>query len=190
DSSRSVFLEGTAFFEVTKNPEVPFYVNAGKIVAKVLGTSFEINTGQSGKEISVTVKSGTVSIYSNLEKSEDEKGREPDVILTPHEQFVFRDALTQVQHTRLDSASLRSMELPDTYLTFNATLAAEAFDALARAYQVHIDYERAIINDCSVTARFEDEPFTTKLDLICRSIGVTYEIVNDRVTITGEGCAH
>ncbi|MEX2232087.1 MAG: FecR family protein [Cyclobacteriaceae bacterium] len=186
--SRNIFLEGTAFFEVTRDPDKPFYVNAGKIIAKVLGTSFEISTDQSGKQISVIVKSGTVSIYSNTGQNEKHRDSQPNVILTRHEQFILKDEVSQVQHTRLDSVSIEALKVPDTYLKFTATAATEVFRALARAYGVQINFESAEIGECSVTASFTDEPFPLKLELICRSIGVKYEIVNDQVTITGNGC--
>lgn len=186
--SRDIFLEGSAFFEVSKDPDRPFYVNAGKIIAKVLGTSFEINTDPSHKQISVIVKSGTVSIYSNRAKDEGHRDSQPDVILTRHEQFILRDAVSKVQHTRLDSFAIDELKVPDTYLKFTATDATEVFRALAAAYGVQINFENAEIGECSVTASFTDEPFPLKLDLICRSIGVKYEIVNDQVTITGNGC--
>lgn len=186
--SRNIFLEGTAFFEVTRDPSKPFYVNAGKIIAKVLGTSFEISTDESGKQISVIVKSGTVSIYSDTGRNENHMDIQPNVILTRHEQFILKDEVSQVQHTRLDSVSIEALKVPDTYLKFTATAATEVFRALATAYGVQINFENAEIGECSITASFTDEPFPVKLDLICRSIGVKYNIVNDEVTITGNGC--
>lgn len=186
--SRNIFLEGTAFFEVSRDPAKPFYVDAGKIIAKALGTSFEISTNQSGKQVSVIVKSGTVSIYSNTGQNEKHRDRQPNVILTRNEQFILKDELSQVQHTRLDSVSVEALKVPDTYLKFTATAATEVFRVLAKVYGVQINFENAEIAECSVTASFTDEPFRLKLDLICRSIGVKYEIVNDQVTITGNGC--
>ncbi|HTF20151.1 MAG TPA: FecR family protein [Chryseolinea sp.] len=186
--SRNIFLEGTAFFEVTKDPSKPFYVNAGKVTAKVLGTSFEITTDESHGQISVIVKSGTVSIYSHNDKNKREKDSEPNIILTENEQFILRDNAGQIQHTRLDSVSIEELKVPDTYLTFTATPASEVLKSLASAYEVQINFTNADIGGCSVTASFTDEPFPVKLALICRSIGVGYQIVNDRVTITGIGC--
>ena len=61
--TRHVELEGNAFFEVTKNPHKPFYVEAGAIVARVLGTSFEINASPAASEVRVIVRSGTVSVF-------------------------------------------------------------------------------------------------------------------------------
>jgi hypothetical protein len=186
--SREVFLDGTAFFEVTRDPDRPFFVNAGKIIAKVLGTSFEISTDEVRKQVSVIVKSGTVSIYSNDGKPKGGSEDEPKVILTRHEQFIFKDEESQVQHTRLDSTAIKTLRVPDTYLTFKATPAKEVLQTLAKAYGVKLNLDKADVDDCSVTASFTDEPFPLKLELICRSIGVQYEIVNDQVTIIGDGC--
>ncbi len=187
--SREVYMEGTAFFEVTKNPKKPFYVNAGNIVAKVLGTSFEISTNKQDEQVKVVVKSGTVSIYSTPGASGNIAEGEPNAILTRNEQLIYRrgDA-EQIQHTRLNASSIAESSVPDTYLKFNSTPVSKAFALLSKAYGVRINFEQADIEGCSVTASFTDEPFTTKVDLICRSIGVKYDIVNDQVSITGNGC--
>jgi ferric-dicitrate binding protein FerR (iron transport regulator) len=42
DSIREVFLEGEAYFEVTKNKNKPFIVHTGKLKTTVIGTSFNI----------------------------------------------------------------------------------------------------------------------------------------------------
>jgi len=186
--TRDIILEGTAFFEVTKDPKKPFYVNAGKVTAKVLGTSFEISTDELRAQISVVVKSGTVSIYSHNDQDTRVDNNKPNVILTEHEQFILQDKAGQIQHTRLDSVSIKALKVPDTYLTFSSTPALEALTKLARVYDVQIDFTNAEIGGCSVTASFTDEPFPLKLALICRSIGVKHQIVNDHITITGVGC--
>ncbi len=188
-NSRDVYMEGTAFFEVTKNPKKPFYVNAGNIVAKVLGTSFEISTNTKDEQVKVVVKSGTVSIYTGLQKTGDAPEGEPNAILTRNEQLIYTGGdAEEIQHTRLDASSIAASQVPDTYLKFNSTPVSKAFALLSEAYGVRINFEQADIEGCSVTASFTDESFTTKVDLICRSIGVKYDIVNDQVSITGNGC--
>jgi transmembrane sensor len=187
--SREVYMEGTAFFEVTKNPIKPFYVNAGNIVAKVLGTSFEITTNKRDEQVKVVVKSGTVSIYTTPQTARNIPEEEPNAILTRNEQLIYkRGDAEQIQHTRLNASSIAESQVPDTYLKFNSTPVSKAFAQLSKAYGVRINFEQADIEGCSVTASFTDESFTTKVDLICRSIGVKYDIVNDQVSITGNGC--
>lgn len=162
-------------------------MKAGDIVAKVLGTSFEVSTNPADKEIRVVVKTGTVCVYSD---PDDQKtlDDQPNVVLTKNEQLVYKGDASELQHTRLDSSSIEELRVPDTYMKFRSTPVATVFAALSKAYGVKINYENAEIQGCSVTASFTDEPFTLKLDLICRSIGVKYEVVNDQVTITGNGC--
>jgi ferric-dicitrate binding protein FerR (iron transport regulator) len=185
-NTRDVVLQGTAFFEVTKNPEKPFFVKAGEIVAKVLGTSFEISSNPTDKQIRVVVKTGTVRVYSSADDRKDF-----EMVLTKNDQLVYKgdQAQSQIQHTRLDSSSVEKLKVPDTYMNFRSTPVANVFSTLVKAYGVQINYENADVANCSVTASFTDEPFTLKLDLICRSIGVKYEIVNDHVTISGNGCS-
>lgn len=189
-NDRKVFLKGTAFFEVTKDAHKPFYVEVGKIVAKVLGTSFEISTDPFDHQVRVIVKTGSVSIYSNSEQYRNDPDRQPNVILTSNEQLVFKNDLNEIHHTRLDSVAIEDLKVPDTYLKFKGTPAEEVFRSLARVYGVTIDFTNAKISGCSITASFTDEPFALKLDLICRSIGLDYNIVNDHVTVTGNGCRH
>ena len=185
---RNVFLEGNAFFEVTKNPDKPFYVEAGQLVAKVLGTSFEIRIDPADKQVRIIVRSGRVSVYSNADPTKKNFDDQPNVILTRDEQLIYKNAVSQIQHTRLDSLSMEKLRVPDTYLKFSGTPVATVFSSLAKAYGVKINYEQAEISGCTVTASFTDEPFALKLALICRSIGVEYEIVNNWVTIKGKGC--
>lgn len=187
-NTRKVILEGNAFFEVTKDPDKPFYVHAGSIVAKVLGTSFEISTDPVGKEVRVLVKTGSVSLYAAPDQYKGTLDAEPNVILAKNEQFIYKDNASEIQHIRLDPSSIEELRVPDTYMEFTGRQVATVFSALEKAYGVKINYENAQIKGCSVTASFTDEPFTLKLDLICRSIGVKYELVNDQVTISGNGC--
>lgn len=188
-NTRKVVLEGNAFFEVAKDTTKPFYVYAGRIVAKVMGTSFEITTNTKDKQIRVTVKTGSVSVYSDPEEGQKTFDDQPNITLTKNEQFIYTSDVSQVQHIRLDSASVEELSVPDTFMEFNDTRITEAFTVLEKVYGVVFDYENAKIGDCSITASFTDEPFTLRLDLLCRSIGLQYEITNDRITIRGSGCS-
>ena len=61
-SKREVFLEGEGYFEVTHNQKFPFYVNAGEMVVKVLGTRFNISAYESDKLIETVLIEGNVAI--------------------------------------------------------------------------------------------------------------------------------
>lgn len=60
---RMVEFEGEAFFEITKNPNQPFYIKIGNKEIRVLGTSFNVNTNFSSGRVEVLVETGKVKFY-------------------------------------------------------------------------------------------------------------------------------
>ena len=65
--TRTVKLEGEAFFEVTKNPEKPFKVETNFSTITVLGTTFNVNTDS--LKTAVTVSTGKVNVKSAFSES-------------------------------------------------------------------------------------------------------------------------
>ena len=65
---RQVTLIGEAFFEVARNPEKPFIIDAGKAEVRVLGTVFNVKT-MCGKNVVVAVQEGKVFLKG---KKQDE----------------------------------------------------------------------------------------------------------------------
>lgn len=62
---RNVTLSGEAFFEITRDENLPFTVDAGKARIRVLGTSFNVITNNSDSAVEVFVKSGQVMVSGN-----------------------------------------------------------------------------------------------------------------------------
>lgn len=60
-STREIFLEGEAFFEVVPNPAKPFIVHTADVQTRVLGTSFKIEAFK-GHLINVSVATGKVGV--------------------------------------------------------------------------------------------------------------------------------
>ncbi|MBS3913224.1 MAG: FecR domain-containing protein [Bacteroidetes bacterium] len=77
-NNRSISLTGEAKFEVARNEEIPFQVNAGTSHTEVLGTGFDIQA-YPGENISIVVRHGKVSFSA--------KGQE--LILTKGKAAVF-----------------------------------------------------------------------------------------------------
>lgn len=64
DAERRVSLTGgEAFFEVTKNPAMPFVVETGHSIVRVVGTKFNVNRGD--QVVRVAVLQGVVQIRGN-----------------------------------------------------------------------------------------------------------------------------
>ena len=60
-AQREVYLEGEAYFEVSKNPQHPFLVKTTAIETQVLGTSFNIKA-YSKKDVQVTLLEGSIKV--------------------------------------------------------------------------------------------------------------------------------
>ena len=61
-ATREVFLEGEAYFEVTKNAGCPFIVHSGVQSVRVLGTSFGITNYADDCDLTTTLVSGKVEV--------------------------------------------------------------------------------------------------------------------------------
>lgn len=73
-NERRVRLEGEAYFEVTRNENQPFVIDAQSVAVKVLGTSFNVRCNEAVADVAVT--SGRVQVAS---RADSEKA----VVVTP-----------------------------------------------------------------------------------------------------------
>lgn len=113
---RDVFLSGEGYFEVAKDAERPFFVNADKLKIRVYGTSFNVNTynianvetvlvegkiGIQGNNAEYTVKPGQLALY-NREKGTMEirdVDVRPYVAWKEHEFMFDNESLGEIMNT-------------------------------------------------------------------------------------------
>jgi len=62
--NRNIDLSGEAYFEVTKNEDIPLIVSSGELQVKVLGTKFNVAAYPSSEKIDVVLESGKVELLS------------------------------------------------------------------------------------------------------------------------------
>ena len=89
-NSRDIFLNGEAYFTVTKDKTKPFIVKTSELDVEVLGTIFNVSAYTDNDNSSTTLESGKVNVkFKNTDK-------EP-VILHPDEQIVYNKNLKSVE---------------------------------------------------------------------------------------------
>ncbi|MBD2700507.1 FecR domain-containing protein [Spirosoma sp. BT702] len=185
-ANREVFLTGEAFFNVTKNPQHPFLVYAGGLVTRVVGTSFNVQTGD--KQVSVVVRTGRVAVYPMKETDKSEKIDETS-LLTPNQQATFLIDNQQITRTLANEPKvLSASEQEMVSFQFDNTPIAHVFTRLEMAYGVSIVYDKSVMKNCRLTVPMGEEPFFTKLDIICRTIGASYKVDGTQVVISSAGC--
>ncbi|GHB86630.1 FecR family protein [Persicitalea jodogahamensis] len=185
-SRREVTLTGEAFFKVKRDETRPFVVHTGELVTEVLGTSFRIKQNSRGKSVEVSVREGKVSVYAEYKQSEREHN---GVIITQNQRVLF-DAATQRIVPGIVEAPLPlklPAEAPPT-LVFQETPFEKVLAELSRLYGIEFVISNPAVKDCRITADLHDLSMFTQLDLVCKSVGATYDKRGTVVFINGDGC--
>ncbi|WP_139925640.1 FecR family protein [Hymenobacter sp. DG01] len=184
---REVYLEGEAFFKVSKNPARPFLVFSKQVVTTVLGTSFRVKDYADGVKASVAVSEGKVSVQAR-EKAELDatpaKPAEAGVILLPNQQVVYSAATRQLRKKLVEKPVVLSAQT----LEFDARPVPEVLTALEKAYGVTIVYDEQKLAGCTVSIAFYDEPLLEKIGLLCQSLGASYSLSDAQIIIHSSGC--
>ncbi len=187
---REVYINGEAFFEITKNPDRPFLVYAHGLVTKVLGTSFWVRAPESKSQVTVSVRTGRVAVFA-LSKLKKSAGQAVDnVLLTPNQEAVFAREAETVTRSLVENPALLTAIEPQKAFTFNSTPIADVFTTLEKAYGIAIEFDAERLKHCTLTVPLGQEPLFEKLDVICQTIGATYAVVGTRIVITAgqEAC--
>lgn len=184
---REVVLSGEAFFEVSENPAKPFYVYANELITKVLGTSFSISALENGKQVTVKVQTGRVSVFkqNRIDIADPEtKG----LLLLPNQQAVFN---------RTNEVLNRSLvEVPVPIMTqstlikrqFDEVKVAEVLEELEKLFGVEIRYNEDALSDCILTTTISDDSLYDQLEVICQTIGASYKEIDAQIIIESKEC--
>ena len=90
--NRTVYLEGEAYFEVTKNENSPFKVITGERKVTVLGTKFNISSYSDDPNWSTTLVEGKVSVSDNGKLH----------VLHPSEQYIVDNQTGKAEVKQID----------------------------------------------------------------------------------------
>ncbi len=187
---REVYLTGEGFFEVQRNPQKPFFVYAGNVTTKVLGTSFYVKNFDGVKKVEVEVVSGRVSVYEK-ENDETKTNKQTNgVILLPNHKVTFFAESNLFVTNIVANPIIQTTKIQDTkvFFEFDDTPMSEVLKKLREAYGLEIIVENETMNKCILTADITNQHLYTKLDIICAAVGATYEVKGTTILINGKGC--
>lgn len=186
--TRTVHLQGDAFFQIKKDPSKPFQVLSGKLVTEVLGTSFFIKQGKASGTVEVEVRSGKVSVY---EKTEKEKGNKKVKILTQNQKVTFRPDTKQLIPSIVSqplTAQQKPAAEPCVELNFEDAALPDVFKRLEQLYFLDIITDNEALNECVFTGDLNGLPLFLQIELVCKTIGAHYEVKETSIMVQGVGC--
>ncbi|MGQ8335528.1 FecR family protein [Sunxiuqinia sp. A32] len=173
---RDVVLTGEAFFDVVKNPQLPFSVDANDITVKVLGTSFNVVSYDADSIAEVVVETGKVKVYTNTTKKQK-------VVLLPSERLVINqiDSRLTKYHVNVENyTSWKSGRL----IFYNDNL-DEVIRKLSRYFNVDFIVEKDVNREQLFRAIMADENLEEVLRYMSLTMNLNYSVI-DRKT-DGDG---
>lgn len=170
-TERRIFLEGEAFFKVTKNPEKPFYIQTEHTTTRVLGTQFNLQSWK-GRSDLLNVEEGRVQFTA--------AGCKDTLILHANMQGVFNG------HS-LTGAIVNSgnrVAWTKGILVFNDIKLSEVIAELERWYAVKIQLDDPGLANYRLKARFDNNPSLTDVfQGISFALNIKYKIKDKEVTL-------
>jgi ferric-dicitrate binding protein FerR (iron transport regulator) len=164
---RILFMEGEAFFEVTKNPKYPFFVHTNELSVKVMGTSFNVSAYQSEGNSEITLIEGKVGIK--------ERYGQRLALLLPGQQLVYDKTTGKKIKREVDTLPYEAWR--DGKMIFKDRSLEYIAERLERWYNVKIDFNSQEISKFKFTGTIlKNKPLSQVLEAITLTSPVRFEI--------------
>ena len=160
--SREVYLEGEAFFEVSKDPKRPFRVHSGAWVTQVLGTKFNVSAVPGASQLAVSLVEGKVQVTDKQDK----------YLLTPGQQLRAERATGRIYRQAFDRHQVLAWR--SNQLIFKNEKLADAANQLERRYGVKLVFADSATAEVRLWATFDNEPLPRVLDALRLAGGLSY----------------
>jgi ferric-dicitrate binding protein FerR (iron transport regulator) len=196
---REVELEGEGFFDVVKNPKMPFIVHTSDIDIRVLGTAFNVKSYAGDDNIEATLLRGQIEVVRKDDPSA------PKVILKPNEKLIFSRAVIPAHVRSADkipdtvpvspvisitpvSGSIPDNEKSETSWLYNRLVfEGDSFAELARKmerwYDVKIVFRDERLQHIRLSGVFDNEGLEQALQALQIITPYSYEINGKEVVL-------
>ena len=167
---RNVTLVGEAYFEVAKNPDKRFIVEAKGMQVEALGTSFNVNAYQNDNKIIASLFSGSVRVSYDRHVA----------ILKPHES-VKVDLLNR-SFSRYKDESMQNIALwRKNEITFDGESLEEITHIMSRLYNTTICIEDESLKKVCYIGTIRNNNLENFIDIINLTTPIVYENKGDTV---------
>lgn len=171
DSTRTVYLSGEAYFDVTSTGK-PFIVSSDQQNIRVLGTQFNVNAYEDEVHISTTLVEGSVQITSSNNQ----------IVLVPGTQAQL-DRTTEL----LQTESVNTMKYTSWMqgkLEFNNDTMEGVVKRLARWYNFNYEFQNEKAKDYHFSGSVDsNQPISSILQMLEASADLRFELDGETIVI-------
>ena len=174
--TRNVKLTGEAYFEVSHNPENPFFVQTSELTVAVKGTSFNVQAYNSDNEINVTLINGKVTLQNPKGKFVSE--------LSPGENAKFDLAKRTISLSKANTEFYTSWK--DGYLVFKNETLEEIVKKLERWYSITVLFDKEEIKQIRFTGTIlKNKSIDQIFSILKYTAGIDYsiEVINNKPSV-------
>jgi transmembrane sensor len=161
-TTREVYLDGEAFFDVAKDHKHPFIVHAGKMNVRVLGTAFNIKSYANDATSETTLIRGAIEV-TMADRPSDR------IILKPNDKLILKSTTFKKHNSDRHLAAITTDSVHTNYALTNLTYLRSNDTTIV---------ETSWVNNKLI---FKDEDFTALANMMERWYGVKVKFKNTDV---------
>jgi transmembrane sensor len=182
ENRREIFLEGEAYFDVTKNKAVPLIIHARNVDIEVKGTVFNVNAYKENDKIQVALVRGLIQVTDKLDSRHK-------VLLRPNEKLLVLATQTGIDQDDFVVLSMNpKVLLHDTKwiadtLTFRKEKLKDLAVRMEKKYDLKIDIQSEQLREKRFSGTFTNETIHQALEALKLSYPLTYTISSRLVVI-------
>ena len=174
---RCIHFSGEAYFNVTKNKECPFIVDAHEVKVKVLGTKFNFRERKKEGMAELTLQEGCVNLSTIFSKE--------TVVMQRGQRAVVDYATGKI--TLTDKADINNISSWRTgQLNFDDTPLLSVITTIENAYRVKIMIEDKNLSKDNFTGTIPTNNLNVALRILSEAYDMNYKVSKHIVSLTGK----
>jgi transmembrane sensor len=173
DSVREIHLKGEAFFDVVKDTKRPFIVKSGKLITRVLGTSFNISSYDDLSTMHVTVATGKVQV--------EDVGAKRIFDLNPAQQLSYNKENSEINQSEVDVTTITAWK--ENVLVFESMPMHEVARVLERWYGISVKFEDDALAMKTISGRYQNDHIYNLLEGLTFMLEADYRIEGERSVV-------
>ncbi len=178
-NQRDVYLEGEAFFEVTKNAHQPFVVHTSLVDVKVLGTKFNVKAYTDESEIETSLFEGKINLVMSSSSNENPVEKEVE----PGQSFVYSKTDHRLAANKFAQDEINGWK--KNQLIFKDDTFSNLIKKVERWYDVKVVYDEKLFSDRRLTVElYEGERLDRLMKIVGLALSVDYKYEKGKISLT------
>ncbi|WP_431127766.1 FecR family protein [Flagellimonas flava] len=173
---REVEVWGEAYFDVTKDVNHPFLVNANNIQVEVLGTKFNVSSYPEDEDISTVLVEGSVKLSAR--NTDEIRG---SLVIKPNQKASLNKRTAQMTVTEVDTDIYTSWI--NGRIVFKNCPFKNIRKKLERRYNVSIINNNSSLEEKYYNASFDIETIEEVMEAFKENYAIDYTISNNQIII-------